>query len=132
MRLNPDCVRDILLCLEEETAPYTEIAYDKEDFQTRHARLAAYNVDEVEYHISQCNQNGFFCDYEQSITGRWAILDITPKAHEFLANIREDTVWAGVKSIAKKVGSGSLDCLMQIASNVVTELIKAQFGIGIT
>lgn len=56
--------------------------------------------------------------------------DITYAGHEFLANIRKDSVWTGVKSIAGKVGATSLSALAQIATNVVTELIKAHFGIG--
>jgi len=38
-------------------------------------------------------------------------------------------VWNGVKSVAGKVGATSLSALTQIATNVVTELIKAQFGL---
>ena len=55
--------------------------------------------------------------------------DLSPAGHEFLANIRKDTVWNGVKSVAGKVGATSLSALTQIAANVVTELVKAQFGL---
>ena len=57
------------------------------------------------------------------------IRDLTPKGHEFLANIREPKIWNGIKMVSAKIGSASLDALTQIASNVVTELIKTQFGI---
>lgn len=58
--------------------------------------------------------------------------DITYAGHQFLANIRDDKIWKGVKGIARKIGSTSLEAFTQIASNVITELIKAQFGIGST
>ena len=57
------------------------------------------------------------------------ISDLTPAGHKFLANSRQDTIWNNTKEIATKVGSKSLDALIQISSSVITELIKAHFGI---
>mgnify|MGYP002958432843 FL=1 len=57
------------------------------------------------------------------------IYDMTYAGHQFLANIRSDNIWKGTKAIASKIGSSSLDAITQIASNVITELIKAQFGL---
>lgn len=58
------------------------------------------------------------------------VQDLTPTGHKFIENIRQDTIWNNTKSIAAKVGSKSLDAIMQIASNVITELIKSQFGLS--
>ena len=49
--------------------------------------------------------------------------------NQFLANIREDTIWSKTKTVAAKIGSKSLDTLIQISSNVITALIKAEFGL---
>lgn len=128
MRLNSDCVRDILLTIESECDFHNEMNYEKEEKTLQ--QLSKYSHEEIIYHIRQCELSKLilgvtYCDGGSSIF----ISDLSPEGHKFLANIREETVWNGVKSIAKKVGSTSLPALTQIASNVVTELIKAQFGI---
>ena len=57
------------------------------------------------------------------------VYDLTFAGHQFLANVRSDNIWNGVKSVGLKIGSVSLEALTQIASNVITELVKAQFGL---
>ena len=128
MKLNPDCIRDILLIVEENSdfLHATEYKYGSQEFQ----RLNAYSKEEVAYHIMQCEKSELIYGVAFYGCGDSAdIRDLTPKGHEFLANIRENRIWNGVKSISEKIGSASLDAITQIASNVVTELIKAQFGI---
>ena len=128
MKLNPDCIRDILLTVEEHSdyIHATEYKYGSSQF----SRLNSYTQEEVAYHVMQCEKSALiygvhFYDCGASID----IRDLTPDGHKFLANIRENKIWNGVKSISAKVGSSSLDVLTQIASNVVTELVKAQFDI---
>lgn len=119
MRLNPDCIRDILLCVEavefDEPIKFSDIV-DK---------LDKYETEEVLYHINQCEYNHFFTKinhFVQSYNGM--IFDLTPKAHEFLANIRSDTIWKKTKSTAAKVGSFALPALQQIAATIVEGAIK--------
>ena len=89
------------------------------------------SVQEVLYHIQQCEYNNFFTKtnhFAQSLNGR--IYDLTPKAHEFLANIRSDNLWRKTKSAASKIGSVALPVLQQIASNVVEGAVKSYFGLS--
>ena len=127
MRLNPDCVRDILLVVENETTATHRTAYPSKEFDTLDEK---YNPDVVLYHVIQCMEYGYFRDAEH--LGHMGILipDLSPVGHVFLANIRKDNVWNGVKGVAEKVGTTSLSALTQIAGNVITEIIKAQFGLG--
>ena len=112
MQLNPDCIRDILLDIEEATTVNDSWRFDS---LAPSKRLSMYDA-------------GLICDFH--IFGNCnalTALDLTPKGHDFLANIRENKIWSGVKTVAETVGSKSLDALIQISSNVITELIKAQF-----
>ena len=128
MKLNPDCVRDILLTVEEYSGFYRAVEYIYGD--PRFNRLNTYIQDEVAYHIQQCEKANLIHGVAFYDMGRKAdILDLTPEGHQFLANIRESKIWNGVKEIAGKIGTTSLDAITQIASNVITELIKAQFGL---
>lgn len=63
------------------------------------------------------------------VNGNFRVSDLSPHGHEFLANIREDTIWNDVKSISSKVGSKSLSAVSQIASLVIAEIIKSQLGL---
>lgn len=129
MKLNPDCVRDILLYCEAETAPQKVVSLSPYEMAQTLGDGKKYSEDEIMYHLSQCNMSGFFVKFSKDIYGNCSIIDISPKAHSFLANIHEDTIWNSVKTVAGKIGTRSLDAIVQIASNVVTELIKVQLGL---
>ncbi len=127
MKLNPDCIRDILIDIEETTTINASWWYDSHNPSTR---LISYDRFEIAYHARYCYEANLIKDF--SIGGDSEsvyALDLTPNGHDFLSNIRENNIWNGVKTVAEKIGSSSLDALIQISSNVVTELIKAHFGI---
>ena len=128
MKLNPDCTRAILLAIEKvcDMNHYFSSECDLDKIN------GDFTIDEIAYHARQCDMAGMFYKYVKKSETYWEVCDLTPKAHNFLTNIREDTIWNGVKSIAAKIGSKSMDAVVQIASNVVTELIKAQFGLSST
>lgn len=127
MKLNPDCIRDILLSVEDACDFNKKLIYSRDtDIQ----RLQKYSHDEIIYHTRQCKLSELIIGSKMFDGGESCIIgDLSPAGHEFLANIRKDTVWNGVKSVAGKVGATSLSALTQIAANVVTELVKAQFGL---
>lgn len=128
MQLNPDCVRDVLLTVEENSDYFNSVTYTKNKFDFY--RLKHYSHGEILYHIRQCAMAGLLSGVQVYDEGDSVdIGDLSPDGHKFLANIRQDTIWDKTKIIAEKVGSKSLDAFIQISSNVITELIKAQFGL---
>lgn len=129
MKLNPDCIRDILLTVEDTTDSYRSLEYDSKGEKL--PKLAKYDHNEILYHMNQCNLSGFLVGFQRYDTGDFVrIADLSPQGHEFLANIRQDNIWNNTKSIASQIGSKSLETLVQISSNIITELIKAQFGLS--
>lgn len=121
MRLNPECIRDILICVEDNTGLSKGVGSE-----TICDLNPQYSKDEIIYHIRQCKFHKFiFITVE--IRDSILISDLTPLGHEFLADTRSNNVWNKTKSIATKVGSNSLAALAQIASGVVTNLISNQF-----
>jgi len=132
MRLNPDCVRAILLAVEEATDVETGLYYTAgpdEDDENAPTVLAGYTDNEIRYHINQCDLAGFFTDCNQYVNGNCLIMDLSPIGHEFLANIREESNWEKVKNISTKAGSKSLKAMSQIATAVIEGLIKSQLGL---
>lgn len=126
MRLNPDCTRDILMFMEEKTEPHSFLSFSPDSFAEQSVKLSQYSEKELIYHVKQAAESGFFLGYKEDLSGGFWLRDLSPKAHEFLANIRSDNIWNKTKSVACKIGATSMNALIQIASNVVTEIIKQQ------
>lgn len=127
MKLNPDCVRDILLYCEENCAMAQGVDFIPGNSITVDDRT--YDWEELSYHLRQCDLSGYFYKATRDMYGEYFVLDISPSAHEFLANVRQQGNWIKVKSIAEKVGSTSLSALSSIAVQVVSAAIKSAIGL---
>lgn len=124
MKLNPDCIRDILFTIEDNTS-FSE--YMRVDSECSYEKLSSYSYEEILYHIKQCELTGFITKVSWYLNGSCMIHDLSPSGHKFIADIRSDTNWNKTKEISKKIGSSSLDTLKQISIGVISELIKNQF-----
>lgn len=122
MKLNPDCIRDILISLENIVDLNISLTID----ETNSCELCdKYLPNQVLYHLNQCIESGLL---KGSNRGSYIlIIDITPAGHNFLANIHDEENWNGIKKIAVGVGSFSLDALKQIAIGYITSKITSQF-----
>jgi hypothetical protein len=123
MRLNPDCIRDILLTVEENTGFTKFMNFNS---NSEYEKLSTYAKEEVLYHIRQCEESSLLTGAQWYLGGDCMISDLSPYGHQFLADIRSETNWNKTKEISKNIGSFSLDSLKQIASTVISELIKSQ------
>ncbi|SHK39328.1 Hypothetical protein SAMN02745163_03744 [Clostridium cavendishii DSM 21758] len=121
MKLNPDCIRDILLTVEENTDFSTSMSYNE---NSSYDKLNKYSQEEIFYHINQCELSGLVTKVEWILGGSFYVRDLSPSGHEFLSNIRSDTNWSKTKEVATKVGSFSLDILSKVAVSVATSLIN--------
>ena len=127
MQLNPNCVRDVLIAVEANTGYNMYFDYPKE--LDNAPSLSGYSDEEIRYHILRCTKANLIELRSRDLGGNMGIADLTPYGHEFLANIRSDSVWNNVKAVSSKIGSTSLSALTQIASATIAALIKNQLGI---
>jgi len=125
LRLNPDCVRDILLTVEELSGPSKKVAIPNPEQK----RLVPYEREELQYHILQCDAANLICGVKPFSKGRYLVQDLTPKGHEFLANVREQSIWNKTKETAASVGSYSLTALAQIAAGIIQSVITFKFTV---
>lgn len=126
MKLNPDCIRDLLLDVEAKSTFDNVVIYYE---GTDEPLFNKYGVDTVFYHIRQADCAGFFIgEVTYTFDLSAIIIDLSPEAHEFLANIRQDTNWNKTKSIASKVGSFSLNVLKDISVEVISKVISDQLN----
>ena len=126
MKLNPDCMRDILIFAESipyghqsdiklmcEQLPYT---YEELDYTT----VKLYEAGLIDAYV------GPILNHAGNTTGR--INGLTFNGHQVLANIRNEKIWEPTKSIAKEIGATSIQALTQIATGVVTQIITKHLG----
>ncbi len=123
MKLNPDCIRDILFVVEKN-ATYSNDVSEETIFKELDSK---YPREEILYHVRQCEHSGLFLQVVHYFGG-FSIQDLSPYGHQFINDIRQDNNWSKTKEIAKSVGSFSLDVLKDISSQVITNLISNQLG----
>lgn len=123
MKLNPDCIRDILFVVENN-ATYSNDVSEETIFKELDSK---YPREEILYHVRQCEHSGLFLKVVHYFGG-FSIQDLSPYGHQFINDIRQDNNWNRTKDIAKNVGSFSLDVLKDISSQVIATLISNQFG----
>lgn len=129
MKLNPDCVRDVLFVIEDLSGPDSFIASDElANTKFLHDK---YSEDEIVYHIRQLDWAGYIKtpNKNRTIDGIYFVNDLSPLGHEFISDIRKDTNWNKVKSISKEVGTETLSSLKSIAEGVISTAIKTSIGL---
>lgn len=126
MRLNPDCIRDILLVCEDGCSPGEMYMFRYEPFEWDGR---SYSADETLYHLRQCDMNGYFSKASEDMVGNFRVFDLSPRGHEFLADIRSDNVWNKTKAASKEIGVSSLRGLASIAAQIVTAIINKYIGV---
>lgn len=129
MKLNPDCVRDVLFAIEDLSGPDSFIASDElANTKFLHDK---YSEDEIVYHIRQLDWAGYIKtpNKNRTIDGIYFVNDLSPLGHEFISDIRKDTNWNKVKSISKEVGTETLSSLKSIAEGVISTAIKTSIGL---
>lgn len=122
MKLNPDCIRDILLAVEEVTDSSRAFRYSKASPVPE--QLSRYTHNEIWYHMRQCNASGLFMGFTASDNGNLVIIrDLDPKGHDLLDHIRQDTKWQKIKEASKELGMNSLPTMIQLAVDTVRTLL---------
>lgn len=140
MKLNPDCIRDIMLFCEKNTYIKVYGAGNSlsASYHTLYANLMctlpplnSYDAGELIYHIIQLIESGYLAsdfrfnsleNFRHGDTPK--IYYVTPKGHEFIASIEEKKNWAKTKKVLGAIGSVSLSVIETISKGVATAVIE--------
>lgn len=124
MRLDIDCVRDILLAVEsaelgEHISPVT-----------LHRTLPKYSEDEINYTCLILDDGGFLISVTaqlplQEVPSVKSIVRLTYKGHEFIAKIHDAERWHGVQKILPFIQNYSLQAINAVAEGLATGAISA-------
>lgn len=124
MKLNYDCIRDILLTIEEIPNRKDEVILA--NFKS-YKKLSKYNEEEIQYNALKLLQEEYVIGEEASGNNTTTVLfltDLTWSGHELLNDIRSETVFNQTKEkIIKSVGSASLTVFQQLASTIVLKTL---------
>ena len=138
MRLNLNCVRSVLLAVEENTGLHKPCYFvdfelneelfsiggqiEPQAFQDELHKL--YENEELMYHVHYCVSAGLLVRMKGTPDYQVFISDLTPKGHSFIESIRDDKVWNHILKILAKAGSKTLEAAIQIAPAVALEVAK--------
>ncbi|WP_125607953.1 DUF2513 domain-containing protein [Lapidilactobacillus bayanensis] len=125
MKLDPDCIRDVLLTVEKHATFSQEV---KPQAFADDGLLEKYDMETLLYHIRETSNSGLISGLTFYMSRSFVIKDLTPEGHEFLANIRSEENWKKTKSIAAKTGSFSLEVLKATASGVTIAFLNKLLG----
>lgn len=110
MRLNPDCIRDILISFKDKidlSIPYIVNEANCKDICDK------YSSKELCYHVRQCLYHGFITGTDKG--NCIEVKGISPVGHDFLSYFYNEKDWIEINKIADKAGSHSLEALIQIS-----------------
>ena len=126
MRLNIDCIRDIMF--EVEKLQFNQVL----EFNELVEKLPTYTPDELAYTTIKLNEAGLLL---ATISNTYAgtlvstLDDLTYSGHLFIADVRSDNIWGKTKSILAKLGSESIPIVSRVASTLMAEFISKQINL---
>ena len=120
MKRDMELVRDILFAIEEQ---YTDTPiYD--------LQVKDYSIKSIAYHCKILYEAGLVDDYD-SVYGNdelcdFAVGSLTWEGHEFLEQIKNDTVWNKSKSVIKDKGLPFvIDVIKDVTSTIISGMTQA-------
>ena len=129
MRLNHDCVRDVMLFIEEEQelgmAPHLPDFLNQK--KPAKSRLDKYDAETIKYSLMKLDETNYLndnCVITQYQLIEFDVTSITWNGHKFLDTIRDPKIWKTTKNVASHLESISITLLSNIASNVLESYIQ--------
>lgn len=127
MKLDKDCIRGILLALEEN--PSIHAKWTEEDF-SKSFFLKDFSQSEIRYCIERLTEGEYLNvkipnEQLKRVGVNFIVVDsLSWKGHEFLDTIRNDKIWDETKQIAAQVGNSSIPVLLEIGKSTVMKYLK--------
>lgn len=124
MRIDNECIRDILFAIEKESTTSSPCYISSKN---NIERLKKYDEEKLSYHLRYLRMKQMIYNPDQMAPYGY---DLMPSGHEFLSNIRDDSNWNKIKSVSSNIGFASLKIVSAIAEGVATAAINQQLGIS--
>lgn len=133
MKINPDCIRDVLLYLEENLSYNHETKSSIEHNSITIHKISedlykkGYEIDDVNYSIEKLIEIRYITPATELRGHNKSILycpisDITYSGHMFLDTIRPKSIWDATTTKAKQIGGMSIHSLSIISTSIMQGL----------
>lgn len=140
MKLDKDCIREVLLYIEEhcifETDKFGEKRIHIVGFHelTEANELSKFYEDDIRYTIVKLLEGdyikGSLIPKNSGLNFQIVqITQLTLRGHDLLDNIRPEPVWNKTKGILHKVGDFSLSIMSQVAGETMAAYTKSMMGL---
>lgn len=125
MKLNVDCVRDILLVIESagfnETLTLSELV----------KKLPKHSRDEIHYTCVKLYEGKFINAELKPYPGKaipmiTEIKSLTYEGHKFIDTVRDNTIWKKTKNTISDIASVSFSILQSVASQLIMDAISGK------
>lgn len=124
MKLNKECVRDVLLCIESNQKP--GIFLQLNNF---YQKLEAYSKEDIDYTLLKLKEADYINgkpSYGNDRLVDFSVGSITWDGHQFLDTIRDPKIWSKAKSIGNKLEDISITLLSKIGTNIIEDVITGK------
>lgn len=123
MRINPDCVRIVILTIENNLGVDE---YWQLDDLMKYPLVQSFSKADIEYSLRQLTaENMIECDITRYIRNSFSyiISDVTPEGHKLCDSFRNDNLWVKIKPYVKDVStvSGLLSSVAVAVSKLVQQ-----------
>lgn len=129
MKLDYDCLRSLLLKLEDFENLDDDLHYQSMTLNDMEKALPDFSKNKIAYATLKAEEGGLInarimnadnCIY----TCIYSCL--TYDGHQFLDNVRNNNIWSKTKSIAKELGCTSFRSLLSISEKIILAMIQSQ------
>lgn len=131
MKLNIDCIRDVLIFLEENLEINDDLEIKSQNLHTIcNALEGKYEKPEIAYTLLKLKEGGYIQAQKfmgNGIISNIIVSSITYEGHQFIESIRSETVFEEVKNRLGKIGVFALNIIQKVAIDYITSLIKTGF-----
>lgn len=119
MKLNNDCIRDILLFIESNT-DFEKLFIDPDALVNS---LQSYDKNTIYYHIRMISQANLVDNVLFAGNEPYTISSLSWEGHQYLDNIRDDKVWKLLKEKTNQLSSVSLKILISLAPKLIEKYL---------
>ncbi len=128
MKLDIDCLRDVLICVEDNTGLHQSCVFydlpvmekvcslmgkEKPDIPGYQAELLKhYKSDVLFYHVLQCVEGGLIKRAEDTAPYEAVISGLTFEGHDFLGNLRNPKIMKWISKAAEEAGGMGIKTLL--------------------
>lgn len=128
MKLNYECLRDILLYLEENLSIDDDLMFEEISLQQicLSNELSKYDNKVIYYSIYNLNEIGYISantNHADCSVDDCGVTNITYEGHLFIESIKPESIWKDVKAKCAKIGTISIPIITQIAAQVIANLL---------